>query len=295
MVESKSAAFAFVATRIHPLEHRGGGSSSRRDVPLSRSEVLCVRGGAMAAAAAAAAAGGGSHLVGFVGDFATAAITGGIGDCIAQALETPSRNNETDGVSAVVGQETPSSYHRNTNHNHQLEPQVQPRKTSSPSSRFVFLPSNFDSRRTTAYAAFAGIYGGAFQHLWFSGLRRAFPDPNTQLAINQGSIVPLLYYPVLLWMVPKIRARSIEEKQTLRKSIDIKKMVPRNWAFWIPLQSIQFRLVPNKFQVAYCSFCGFLWRIILSWLTAGSRTNNEAKQPKTPEAIGIPTGHESVR
>lgn len=126
-----------------------------------------------------------------------------------------------------------------------------------------------DVRRSASYATFAAAYTGAFQHFLFANLQEALPDPVTRLAVNQGLIIPLCYYTLLLLVLPKLRATSVEEEEQLRSSINIQKMIPRNWAFWVPLQFIQFNFIPTEFQVVYCSFLGLIWNVCLSLFTAG--------------------------
>ena len=232
-ISSSYEAFVPTTTLKLPYNCKRGAV---KDDPRTINRSLCVRGGGGVPSA------GPLQVVGFVGDIATAGITGGIGDYIAQLYEAP-KSTSTPGAEA-------------------------PNK-----SKFVF-----DYRRTIAYGTFAGVYTGGFQHLWFSRLCQKYPNPTVQLAINQGLAIPLLYYPILLWMVPKMRARSVQEKIALRKNIDVKAMIPKNWAFWLPLQFIQFRFVPVKFQIAYCSICGLIWKVILSVLTAGSASNADKNE-----------------
>lgn len=138
----------------------------------------------------------------------------------------------------------------------------------------------FDMRRTLSYATFGAIYTGGFQHFLFAELQDTISDPIARLVLNQGLIIPLAYYPLLVWFVPLLRARSSIEKEELRSSIDVFSMIPKNWAFWFPLQFIQFNYIPSDLQVAYCALVGLLWNIILSLFTGGS-------QPQVEPAISM--------
>lgn len=185
-----------------------------------------------------------------VKDVLTAGATGATGDIIAQLAEKKKGDMEGEGEGSIV---------------------------------FFEEPFELDARRSIAYGSFAAGYTGAFQHFLFSNLQETIPDPIVRVVINQGLIIPLCYYTLLVWLVPKLRARSNGEEDELRGSINVKKMIPRNWAFWVPLQFIQFNFIPMEFQVIYCSFLGLIWNICLSLLTAGSGSKTDAEPVPLPE------------
>ena len=152
-----------------------------------------------------------AEIFGFAKDIATAAATGATGDLIAQ----------------LAAKKRKESAFQLQDGNEML------------SAPFEMDLSDLDLRRTAAYGCFAAGYTGAFQHVLFDNLQERISDPVERLAINQGLIIPLVYYSLLVWLVPKLRARSPEEEVELRGNINVQKMIPRNWAFWVPLQFIQ--------------------------------------------------------
>lgn len=186
--------------------------------------------------------------LGLLKDVLTAGVTGGTGDIIAQFAAQKSDSQEWDAEGKID---------------------------------FFDEPFELDTRRSLSYASFAAVYTGGFQHLLFSNLSEAFPDPMVRVVINQGLVIPLCYYSLLVWAVPKLRARSQVEEKELRGNIDLRKMIPQNWAFWVPLQFIQFNFIPMDLQVVYCSFCGLVWNIALSFLTAGDVAREEGLVPET--------------
>ncbi|CAB9511716.1 Peroxisomal membrane protein 2 [Seminavis robusta] len=199
------------------------------------------------------------ELFGLLKDTLTAGATGGAGDVIAQ-LADKSRNNDEDDKDFFFSEEKE--------------------------------PFDLDVRRTLSYATFAAGYTGAFQHVVFANLQETFSDPVIKLALNQGLIIPLCYYSLFVFLVPKLRARSAAEEETLRSSIDVFAMIPKNWLFWVPLQFIQFNYIPTEFQVIYCSFLGLIWNIILSFLTSGAKAKTEP--PPLPETALITAGSEAI-
>jgi hypothetical protein len=176
-----------------------------------------------------------TEVIGFAKDVITAGSTGAAGDLIAQVVEKKGRGELFAANKGIAGN------------------------------------FDFDLRRSGAYGVFAGGYTGAFQHFLFARLQDSVPNPLARLAINQGLIIPIFHYTLLLWLVPKLRARSQREEETLRKNINVLKMIPRNWAFWVPLQLIQFCFIPHRYQVFFCSVLGFFWKVILSLLTQGAQ------------------------
>jgi len=204
------------------------------------------------------------ELFGLAKDVLTAAATGAAGDLFAQfaahkSSASPSGISEDDDAFAyqkeIMAEEPPQ-------------------------------PFDLDLRRTLSYAGFAAGYTGGFQHFLFANLQEAFPDPVARLALNQGVIIPLCYYSLLFFVVPKLRARSPQEETQIRSNIDVFKMIPRNWAFWVPLQFIQFNFIPMDYQVVYCSFLGLIWNICLSFLTAGSKVVEEEVAVPAFQSVG---------
>ena len=189
---------------------------------------------------------GGMELeaLGFAKDVLTASVMGGAGDIIAQFAEQKKASSSMDGNDLLLPKEIAAA--------------------SSADESF-----DLDLRRTLSYASFAAAYTGGFQHFLFAGLSETIADPLVRTGLNQGLIIPLCYYSLLVLFIPKLRARSQREEETLRSNIDVKKMIPRNWLFWVPLQWIQFTFIPMDLQVVYCSALGLVWNIILSLMTAG--------------------------
>ena len=179
---------------------------------------------------------------GFAKDVLTAAVMGGSGDIIAQFAEQKRASSTMDGSDLLLPKELAAADNE---------------------------PFELDVRRSLSYATFAAGYTGAFQHFLFANLQDAIADPLVRTGLNQGLIIPICYYSLLVFLLPKLRARSPREEETLRSSIDVKKMIPRNWLFWVPLQWIQFTFIPTELQVVYVSVLGLIWNICLSLMTAG--------------------------
>lgn len=198
------------------------------------------------------------ETLGFAKDILTAAVMGGAGDIIAQITEQKKASSSLDESELLL-----------------------PKEIADASLDESF---DLDVRRTLSYASFAAGYTGGFQHFLFAGLSETIADPLVRTGLNQGLIIPLCYYSLLVLFIPKLRARSLQEEETLRSNIDVKKMIPRNWLFWVPLQWVQFTFIPTDLQVVYCSALGLVWNIILSLMTAGGSKTD----PVVATEKGIP-------
>jgi hypothetical protein len=228
----------------------------------SKNQALSVRGGSNPGSPSSLNFA--NEFAGLASDIFTAAATASVGDCLAQYVEQ-----------------------RRVKKNSQDDNEWSPSVNSVPSS-FI---NDYDARRTGAYAVFNGVYSGGFQHFLFAGLSDRVPNPISRLILNQGFIIPFIYYPLLIWLVPKLRARTVPEKIKLRQNINVRQMVPKNWAFWVPLQFIQFNFIPTRYQVTYCAVVGFVWKFLLSFLTAGkvqTQTSAKTVAPRPVPAIVTP-------
>jgi hypothetical protein len=47
-------------------------------------------------------------------------------------------------------------------------------------------------------------------------------------------------------------------------------LIKRNLIFWIPIQFVQFKYVPQKMQIPFVCLAGLVWTIVLSVLTGNS-------------------------
>lgn len=48
-----------------------------------------------------------------------------------------------------------------------------------------------------------------------------------------------------------------------------------NWQLWVPAMAINFRFVPNKYQVLYSNAVGFFWNIYLSFQSFKEKPNED--------------------
>jgi protein Mpv17 len=146
----------------------------------------------------------------------------------------------------------------------------------------------YDVRRGCSFATFNAVYRGGFQHFAFPALFSAcqgnvlgpvlsvVPVVKGQqlsralerMLVNQLFVVPVFFYPLFFLMSGWLQQLTPRES-LLRARQHFKHLAVMNWSFWMPINLLQFLLLPARWQVACSCLCGFLWNAYLS-LVAGS-------------------------
>jgi hypothetical protein len=134
------------------------------------------------------------------------------------------------------------------------------------------------------------------QHFILGYLNTNFDDPLMRLALAQFAFIPLCYYPAFLLTVPALRAgfRPGSDVERNKLTQDLLGKLPvtllRNWAFWLPVQFVQFSFIPTEMQVTYCASFGVIWNAILSYSTmqaGASATEEDTKRLKDKPQLEV--------
>ncbi|EEH52992.1 uncharacterized protein MICPUCDRAFT_7861, partial [Micromonas pusilla CCMP1545] len=135
-----------------------------------------------------------------------------------------------------------------------------------------------DFGRTTRQAAFNFLLYGPAQHFWYGALARWFPMTAgasiatnlTPFAIkvflNQAVLGPVVVTTFFAWSAAFTGKLSEYPRQMRERCFPT---LRRGWVFWVPAASINFAVVPVRFQVLYMSCCSIVWNYILSTAVAG--------------------------
>jgi len=97
-----------------------------------------------------------------------------------------------------------------------------------------------------------------------------------QTLVNQLIVIPVIYYPSFFFITGIIQNLSLQEMID-RGSQKMRKLLKRNWLFWIPVQFVQFRFVGEPYQIPFLCIVGLLWTFILSTST-GNVHREQAKK-----------------
>ena len=142
------------------------------------------------------------------------------------------------------------------------------------------LPA-YDVPRATSFVLFDAVYKGGFLHGAFpwmidtfqgAALLAVLPAVSQNVAsaiectaFNQLIVVPFIYYPLFFGITGAVQGltpeRSFERGKEIVVGITLK-----NWAFWMPVQMVQFLWLPLELQVPYACVMGLVWNVILSAL-----------------------------
>ena len=140
------------------------------------------------------------------------------------------------------------------------------------------LEWKYNVRRTASFAVVEATYRGLLQQpifLWiianFHGnLLSRLPGVSTPLAaamervaFNQFVVSPCVYYP--LYFAITGPGQGLTLRQTLhRAKSQFACVFGCNTFFWLPVQLIQFALVPAKYKVPFICLAALTWNMIIS-------------------------------
>ena len=113
-----------------------------------------------------------------------------------------------------------------------------------------------------------------------------------KLVVNQFGMIPIVYLPLYFALTGALSDLSLEESWERMKSLYFG-ILKRNYVYWLPVQFIQFSLIPTEFQIPYVSAMSLIWTCILSSVSASAATAEEApistaqayQQPQDPQSL----------
>lgn len=99
-----------------------------------------------------------------------------------------------------------------------------------------------------------------------------------KLVMNQLVVVPVIYMPLFFAFTGLISGLDVSQSFARAKSLYFP-ILRRNYLFWLPMQFIQFLVVPMDFQITFVSSASLVWTVILSSIGGGSTA------PASPSTI----------
>lgn len=113
-------------------------------------------------------------------------------------------------------------------------------------------------------------------HVWYNFLNtQLFPGPSTVWRVTQRVMVDqfgfaVLFLPSFMGLLWLMEGRHDIPQQLMTIGPDV---LVANWSLWIPVMSINFAIVPVKFQVLFGNVFALLWNTYLSYMSALSEQN----------------------
>ena len=203
--------------------------------------------------------------------FLTCGIKGSLADAIAQRLDHKSHHASADDDDIVESKATNNILLRSdtlSDYNEQDERQEEESTTT------------FNPSRNLAYVIYGGLYTGIAQHYIYNEI---FPqifgnDPTpltvlSEVAANALVVGPMLGLPVAyltkaLVIHPTDGNPLIEGLKRYAEDVQIKGLLIKYWALWVPVQGITFAYVPEHLRITFMAFVSFFWFVILSVVSA---------------------------
>lgn len=99
-----------------------------------------------------------------------------------------------------------------------------------------------------------------------------------KLVTNQFVVIPLIYMPLFFAFTGLISGLDANQSVARARSLYFP-ILRRNYFFWLPVQFLQFLVIPVDFQIPFVSAASLVWTVILSSIGGGSTA------PQAPSSI----------
>mmetsp|Transcript_49228 Transcript_49228/g.73395 ORF Transcript_49228/g.73395 Transcript_49228/m.73395 type:complete len:479 (-) Transcript_49228:271-1707(-) len=111
--------------------------------------------------------------------------------------------------------------------------------------------------------------------------------------LNQLLVIPVVYMPLFLAFTGLIS--GMDSKQSLARAQSLYfPLLQRNWFFWLPMQFLQFLVIPHDFQIPFLSAASLVWTVILSSIGGGSSPPASPSTIVAYETVDAVDGREEV-
>ncbi|KAM3319403.1 protein sym-1 isoform X1 [Capsicum chacoense] len=127
--------------------------------------------------------------------------------------------------------------------------------------------ASVDVKRTFLFTFLGFALVGPTLHFWYLYLSRLITTPGVtgtlmRLVLDQFLFAPI-FVGVFLSSLVTLEGRPSQVIPKLQQ--EWFSSVLANWQLWIPFQFINFRFVPQQFQVLAANFIALVWNVILSY------------------------------
>jgi len=92
-----------------------------------------------------------------------------------------------------------------------------------------------------------------------------------KVAVNQFLVIPFVYMPLFFWITSQFDVEAAKE----RAEELYFPLLKRNYFYWLPMQFVQFFVLPPEWQIPFVSAASLVWTIVLSSIAAQQTNPNE--------------------
>ncbi|KAK3001392.1 hypothetical protein RJ639_020841, partial [Escallonia herrerae] len=132
---------------------------------------------------------------------------------------------------------------------------------------FIDQVPSLDLKRTFLFTFLGLVLVGPTLHFWYLYLSRLVTIPGASGAFLRLLLDQFIFAPtfigVFLSTLVTLEGRPSEVKPKLQQ--EWFPSVLANWQLWIPFQFLNFRFVPQQFQVLAANVVALAWNVILSY------------------------------
>lgn len=126
---------------------------------------------------------------------------------------------------------------------------------------------SLDYKRTFMFTFLGLVLVGPTLHFWYLYLSKLVTLPGAGGALLRLLLDQFLFAPVFIGVflssLVALEGRPAEVIPKLKQ--EWFSSVQANWLLWIPVQFLNFRFVPQQFQVLASNFVSLIWNVILSF------------------------------
>ncbi|XP_076274387.1 mpv17-like protein [Rhynchophorus ferrugineus] len=125
---------------------------------------------------------------------------------------------------------------------------------------------SLDIETITRYGIYGTGIGGPILAIWYRFLDKKLVGTTVKIVSKKMLIDQFLFTPQLL-VIFYVSMSILERKDDLLAECKSKfgHTFLANCLFWLPVQAVNFSLVPSVYRVTYIGTCSFAWINILCW------------------------------
>lgn len=124
-------------------------------------------------------------------------------------------------------------------------------------------------RRLSTFTVLGLLWVAPCLHFWYGTLNRLVTATgNTgalmRMACDQLGFAPL-FIGSMIAILTALDGKADRVVDTLKA--DLPSAITANWMLWVPAQFVNFRFVPQSYQVLFSNLVAVAWNVYFSWAT----------------------------
>ena len=133
---------------------------------------------------------------------------------------------------------------------------------------------SWDILRSCRFFLMGSLWVAPITHVWYGALSmRLLPGPASALRVTQRVIVDQfgfapIFLPTFMTWLWVLEGRDNIQEQLIQT---VPEMIVAGWTLWIPAMTINFAVVPIKYQVLFSNMVALLWNVYLSYKSASTK------------------------